>query len=88
MFALRLNKEFSRSVQHAIEDTAKEMGYERPKAEEVEVVENFVAGWDVFLLLPIGGRKSFVMPLCHWCSTLFAECMAYQLLLSYHCLLH
>ena len=49
----------SQAIDAAIAQVAKQMGYWAPRPEQLEVVENFVSGRDVFFSLPTGGGKSF-----------------------------
>ena len=60
VFVSRLQRSFTSQAIHAvIAQAAKKMGYSAPRPEQLEAVENFVSGRDVFLSLPTGGGKSF-----------------------------
>ena len=60
VFVSRLQRSFtSQAIHAAIAQAAKKMGYSAPRSEQLEAVENFVSGRDVFLSLPTGGGKSF-----------------------------
>ena len=60
VFVSRLQRSFtSQAIVSAIAQAAKKMGYSAPRPEQVEAVQKFVSGFDVFLSLPTGGGKSF-----------------------------
>lgn len=61
------NEAFSAIViSQAIVDAAKVVGYMAPRTEQVQAVEKFVSGRDVFVSLPTGEGKS----LCYACLPL------------------
>ena len=47
------------------------MGYERMKSEQLQIVESFVTGHDVFGVLPTGYGKS----LCYACLPSVFDCL-------------
>ena len=56
------------SVQQAITQSVKELGYNQPTDDQAEVLQKFVSGRDVFISLPTGNGKS--QTLCFTCVSL------------------
>ena len=56
------------SVQQAITQSVKELGYDQPTDDQAEVLQKFVSGRDVFISLPTGSGKS--QTLCFTCVSL------------------
>ena len=54
------------SVQQAINQNVKELGYDQPTHDQAEALQKFVSGRDVFVSLPTGSGKS----LCFACVSL------------------
>ena len=54
------------SVQQAINQSVKELGYDQPTDDQAEALQKFVSGCDVFVSLPTGSGKS----LCFACVSL------------------
>ena len=52
------------SVQQAITQSVKELGYDQPTDDQTEVLQRFVSGRDVFISLPTGSGKA---RLCFTC---------------------
>ena len=56
------------SVQQAITQRVKELGYDQPTDDQAEVLQKFVSGRDVFISLPTGSGKG--QTLCFTCVSL------------------
>ena len=56
------------SVQQAITQSVKELGYHPPTDDQAEVLQKFVSGRNVFISLPTGSGKS--QTLCFTCASL------------------
>ena len=54
------------SVQQAINQSVKELGYDQPTDDQTEALQKFVSGRDLFISLPTGSGKS----LCFACVSL------------------
>ena len=55
----RLQKRVNRAtVLAVIVDSFKQLGYQEPKAEQIEAIFEFVSGRDAFVVLPTGSGKS------------------------------
>ena len=59
------------AVQEAAIAASRTMGYEGMKSEQLQIVESFVTGHDVFGVLPTGYGKS----LCYACLPLVFDCL-------------
>ena len=55
----RLNKTFATlAIDAAILSAFRTLGYEKPTKDQVQVIEAFLSGKDVFVMLPTGSGKS------------------------------
>jgi len=63
----------SELVDAAIERAVTEAGLEKLKAEQVQVIHQFVSGKDVFVSLPTGYGKSLCNACYRWCLTRCAQ---------------
>ena len=62
------------AVREAAVAASRTMGYVGMKPEQLQVVESFVTGHDVFAVLPTGYGKS----LCYACLPLVYECLLHK----------